>query len=258
MPYIVLWGFIDSLLEAFNWEKLLVPFFGGGILIPLTFYIAFKIAKRGVAQEIAELKSKLISETESHAADRTTIETLKIQQAAHSANLFAQLTTIEKATIDIEKDDIVLLDCPPVLNISCANAFAASDYLLIPTLLSTKSIERVPNLIKAVQEDHFLHNLNSKLKVLGVVANRTRSIEIKGQEAINWSTNLPGSLAAIQNQHTRLFSTVIAQDVEISSSEEIYTPPKVGGRAHLMFTQLLIELEEELPDVCRRFTKATS
>jgi len=147
--------------------------------------------------------------------------------------------------------DIVLLDCPPVLNISCANAFAASDYLLIPTLLSAKSSERVPNLIKAVQEDHFLKHLNSQLRILGVVANRTRYAELKSQEAVNWSNQLPNALAAIQKQHTKLFSTIVAQDTEISSNEEQFTHPKTGGRAHTMFTQLLTELEQELPHDCR-------
>lgn len=148
--------------------------------------------------------------------------------------------------------DIVLLDCPPVLNISCANALAASDYLLIPTLLSAKSVERVPNLIKAVQEEQFMKHVNSQLKIIGVVANRTHFADIKGQEAVNWKVNLPNSLAAIQNQHTKLFSTIVAQDKEISSNEEQYTHPKSGSRAYTIFTQLLMELEKELPDACRK------
>lgn len=148
--------------------------------------------------------------------------------------------------------DLVLLDCPPLLNISCANALAASDFVLIPTLLSAKSTERVPNLIHAVQDEPFVKHLNSHLRVLGVVANRSRYSEPKGSEAVNWNANLPQSLAAIQNQHTKLFTTIIAQDAEISSSEELYTHPKPGGRAADMFAQLLTEVEKELPNACRR------
>jgi cellulose biosynthesis protein BcsQ len=147
--------------------------------------------------------------------------------------------------------DIVLLDCPPVLNISCANALAASDYLLIPTLLSAKSVERVPNLVKATQEEHFVKHLNSQLRIMGVIANRSRFAELKAQEAINWQVNLPKMLQSVQNKHTKLFDTIIAQDVDISSKEEQYVHPKPGSRAYEMFAQLLSELEQELPDVCR-------
>ena len=146
--------------------------------------------------------------------------------------------------------DIVLLDCPPVLNISCANALAASDYLLIPTLLTTKSLERVPVMVKAVQDDQFLQQLNPHLRLMGVVANRTRTSKLEGREAILWQ-RLPNRLTPIQKSHTKLFVSLIAQDAEVSSNEEQYTHPKSGGRAHKMFTQLLAELEQELPDACR-------
>lgn len=148
--------------------------------------------------------------------------------------------------------DIVLLDCPPVMNISCANALAAADYLLIPTLLTAKSFERVPKLVAAVQEEEFRRHLNGQLKVMGVVANRSRHAELKGPEAIIWKNVLPNSLDAIQSKHTKLFGCIIGQDVEISSNEEQYTHPKPGGRAHAMFAELLLELEGELPDGCRR------
>jgi len=105
--------------------------------------------------------------------------------------------------------DIVLLDCPPVLNISCANALAASDYLLIPTLLTTKSLERVPVLVKAIQEADFLQQLNPHLRLLGVVANRTRTGKLAGREAIAWQ-RLPNRLAPIQKTQTKLFASLIA------------------------------------------------
>jgi len=146
--------------------------------------------------------------------------------------------------------DVVLLDCPPVLNISCANALAASDYLLIPTLLSTKSLERVPVLVKAIQDSHFLQYLNPHLRLLGIVANRTRSRRLSGRDAIAWQ-RLPLRLSAVQTTQTKLFTSIIAQDASVSSSEEQYTHPRPGTRAHDMFAQLIAELEKEIPDACR-------
>lgn len=146
--------------------------------------------------------------------------------------------------------DIVLLDCPPILNISCANALAASDYLLIPTLLSTKSLERVPVLVKAIQDERFLQYINANLKLLGVVANRSATAKPAGREAIVWQ-RLPLRLAPIQKSHTKLFAAIIARDAEVSSNEDHYVHPKSGGRAFKMFAQLLAELEQELPDACR-------
>ena len=34
--------------------------------------------------------------------------------------------------------DVVLLDCPPLINLCCANALAASDYVLTPVVPSVK------------------------------------------------------------------------------------------------------------------------
>ncbi len=48
--------------------------------------------------------------------------------------------------------DIVLMDCPPLINLCCANALAASDYVLAPVTPSLKAIERVPPLLQRVLE----------------------------------------------------------------------------------------------------------
>jgi hypothetical protein len=49
------------------------------------------------------------------------------------------------------KFDIILVDCPPLLNMSCINALAASDYLLVPVLLARKTTERVAALLTQVR-----------------------------------------------------------------------------------------------------------
>ena len=147
--------------------------------------------------------------------------------------------------------DIVLLDCPPLLNISCVNALAASDYLLIPTLLSNKAVERVPALLKAVGRPEFVTHVNPHLKVMGVVANRTRVAQPTGNEAELWA-RLPKILQAVRHTPTKMFESVVGQDAAISAGEQQFDHPKPGSRSDLMFTSLVNELEGELPDACRR------
>ena len=67
--------------------------------------------------------------------------------------------------------DIVLMDCPPVFNVCCVNALAASDYVLAPILASKQSTIRVPALLKRLKG--FGTDMHSDLHVMGIVANRT-------------------------------------------------------------------------------------
>ncbi len=147
--------------------------------------------------------------------------------------------------------DIVLLDCPPLLNISCVNALAASDYLLIPTLLSNKAVERVPALLKAVGRPEFVTHVNPHLKVMGVVANRTRVAQPTGNEAVLWN-RLPDLIRSVRHTPTKMFESIVGQDAAISANELQFDHPRPGSRSDLMFTSLVNELEGELPDACRR------
>src|SRR5262249_12287855 len=48
--------------------------------------------------------------------------------------------------------DIVLIDCPPLINVSCVNALAASDFVLVPVLPSAQSTSRVPTLLERLRD----------------------------------------------------------------------------------------------------------
>lgn len=75
--------------------------------------------------------------------------------------------------------DVVLLDCPPLINLSCVNALAASDYLLIPVLPSRQTIDRVPVLLDRARE--IKGGINPQLDVLGIVGNRTSGSETRSE-----------------------------------------------------------------------------
>jgi chromosome partitioning protein len=76
--------------------------------------------------------------------------------------------------------DVVLLDCPPFINISCVNALAASDYVLVPVLPSKQATDRVTILLDRLKEFH--DHLNTDLKVMGFFANRTKESDLTYDE----------------------------------------------------------------------------
>ncbi len=145
--------------------------------------------------------------------------------------------------------DIVLLDCPPLLNISCVNALAASDFLLAPTLLTAKAAERIPVLMQVINQDNFKRHVNSQLKVLGVLASRANRMPPVGNEAGVW-LDLPKFIDAAYVSQVKQFATVIGQDAKIAAGEEQFVHPEPGSRARAMFDELATEVERELPSDC--------
>ena len=60
------------------------------------------------------------------------------------------------------------------------NALAASDYVMIPIMLSKQATARVPVLLKRLKQ--LKENVNPDLKVLGIVANRTQKAGLTADE----------------------------------------------------------------------------
>jgi cellulose biosynthesis protein BcsQ len=84
--------------------------------------------------------------------------------------------------------DAILLDCPPRLTTASINALAASDFVLIPTLLDAPSVERVPSLLAWLRRLKDRTPLCSNLNVLGVVANQVQhKNELTPHEQQTWS-----------------------------------------------------------------------
>lgn len=151
--------------------------------------------------------------------------------------------------------DLVLMDCPPLINTCCVNALAASDYVLIPVNPSKKVTERVPQLLRHVKK--LGEHINPHLQVAGVVMNRTHSADkLTVQEGEMWGQLL------VQGQDQlgiplHGFKANIPQTKEIRVSEaETFQPPEKGSELHKAFGRLAAELEERLPRECRRVEAA--
>lgn len=65
--------------------------------------------------------------------------------------------------------DYVIVDCPPSLGKLTLNALLAADYVVIPTMPEPMSVDAIPVFLSLVSE---VRELNSGLKVLGIVLNR--------------------------------------------------------------------------------------
>lgn len=149
--------------------------------------------------------------------------------------------------------DIVLLDCPPVVNISCVNALAASDFLLIPTTLSAVSLARVPHLVKRLfRSEKFLKHINHDLRILGLVANRTWRDDLTSGEENDWD-QLAAKCRDSYGQVVKRFDTIIPQlTTEVRDSESEFGLPQSKSRLATLFAALATEVEKELPSECRR------
>ena len=81
--------------------------------------------------------------------------------------------------------DVVLLDCPPLINTCCVNALAASDYVLIPVTPSRKAATG-PQLLYTLKK--LCAVINPDLLVAGLLANRTHGAQLTQKEQYLWDT----------------------------------------------------------------------
>jgi cellulose biosynthesis protein BcsQ len=151
--------------------------------------------------------------------------------------------------------DVTLLDCPPLLNISCINALAASDYVLVPVLPSQKAAERVPILLKRLREERFRKNVNPDLKVLGLVANRTWGDTLTANEELLWS-NMQKWAGDAWTEAVPTCKTLVPRNQSIPECEQAGALIEAAdGRLRGVFDRLASEVEERLPHECRRPTE---
>lgn len=144
--------------------------------------------------------------------------------------------------------DIVLLDCPPIINMCCVNALAASDYVLIPILPSKQATARVTVLLKRLKE--FRDNINFDLKVLGILANRTHWSELTNDEK-NRLSALRDDCLNMWGTEVPLMETSIRQTTEIRAAEDEHRPLQADSEIFAIFKDLAREVDSRIPAFCR-------
>jgi cellulose biosynthesis protein BcsQ len=151
--------------------------------------------------------------------------------------------------------DLVLLDCPPLINLCCANALAASDFVLVPVTPNTKAIERVTPLLHRVLEIR-QEGVNPNLNVLGVVTNRTQEKDLTPKEQ-DLLRDLPQKCYDILKQDVYQFDTHVPQRAYIRDHEDAFEPP-TDASVMTVFEALAEEFVKRLPDGCRKPQPARS
>ena len=145
------------------------------------------------------------------------------------------------------------------MNISCINALAASDYLLIPSTLSRQATERVLVLLRRFMKDaRFQKYINHDLKVLGLVANRTHREELTAAERDEWEQLGVWCKDAFGSDVKRFVTPVPQLVREVRDAEYMQDPPPADSRLAVAFDALATEIEQELPSECRRGAAALS
>lgn len=144
--------------------------------------------------------------------------------------------------------DIVLLDCPPLLNVCCVNAVAASDYLLVPVMPSKQATARVPVLLDRLKQ--MRENVNPAIKVMGVVVNRTAKPELTVDEK-NRLSLLGKQSYDIWGESVPQFETFIRQCIDVRQAEDRARPLTQDDAAYPLFAQLAQEVHSRLPTFCR-------
>lgn len=75
---------------------------------------------------------------------------------------------LQRAIGDLKGYDLVIIDCPPSINLLVVNALVASDKVLIPTQLSPVDVAGVRRFTETI--DSIKANLNTEVEVLGILA----------------------------------------------------------------------------------------
>ena len=143
---------------------------------------------------------------------------------------------LERALSDIANGfDIMLIDCPPVLNVLTMNALTAAGEVLIPVQCEYYAMEGLTSLmetIRLVQQE-----LNPKLEILGLV-----------RTMYDGRNNLAVEVSEQLQEHfpKQLFRTLIPRNVRLAEAPSHgkpvleYDPQCAGAQAYLALARELL------------------
>ena len=137
--------------------------------------------------------------------------------------------------------DYIIIDCPPSLSILTINAFAASDYIIIPSLADVFSLQGMSQLNNTIQS--VKKYCNPDLKVAGILLTRFN-------QRTNLSNHIKNTLEEITKQmETKLFKTCIRNSISTQEAqlqqENILNYDKKSTTV-IDYENFLIELEETI------------
>lgn len=161
-------------------------------------------------------------------------------EIARAENHLYRLRECLRPVCQAESFDVVLIDCPPSLGILTLNAFAASDYLLIPLQCEYYALEGISmsnRVLRQVRET----GINPNLELLGVV-----------MTMFDARTRLSAQVVGDVREHfgKRMFETVIPRATRLAEAPSFgkpiiyYDKHSAGAAAYeALATELLARLK---------------
>jgi chromosome partitioning protein len=120
---------------------------------------------------------------------------------------------------EVRRQDFILIDCPPSLNLLTINALVAADSVLVPLQCEFFALEGLSQLMRTVQTVRA--SSNPRLKIQGIVLTMyDRRNNLSGQVAADVRENL-GSL---------VYDTVIPRNVRLSEAPSHAVPALIYDR----------------------------
>ncbi len=135
-------------------------------------------------------------------------------EIARAENHLHRLAGLFKPIIESGRFDFIMIDCPPSLGILTLNAFAASDYLLIPLQCEYYALEGISmshRVLNQVREN----GINPRLELLGVA-----------MTMFDGRTNLSAQVTGDVREHygEKVFETVIPRSTRLAESPSFGKP----------------------------------
>jgi chromosome partitioning protein len=153
-------------------------------------------------------------------------------EIARAENHLHRLAGILRPLVEAGRYDFLVIDCPPSLGILTLNAFAASDYLLIPLQCEYYALEGISMSHKVLNQVRG-SGINPRLELLGVL-----------MTMFDVRTRLSAQVVGEVRQHFgyQVFDTVIPRATRLAEAPSFgkpiihYDKSSVGATAYETFT----------------------
>jgi chromosome partitioning protein len=135
-------------------------------------------------------------------------------EMARAENHLHRLAGLVKPIVETRRFEFILIDCPPSLGILTLNAFAASDYLLIPLQCEYYALEGI-SMSQRVLNQVRDNGVNPRLELLGVV-----------MTMFDGRTNLSAQVTGDVREHfgPLVFETVIPRATRLAEAPSFGKP----------------------------------
>jgi len=141
---------------------------------------------------------------------------------------FSRETKLKTAFKEIQEDfDLVLIDCPPSLNLLTVNALTASDFVIIPVQCEYYALEGISELVHTIEM--ITQSLNPNLQILGIILTMFDARNNLAHQVLNEVKSF---------FKDKVFNIVVPRTVKLSESPShgmpiiLYDPKSKGAEAY--------------------------